>query len=433
MIGQFGEKYGDQKGRLEDTTCWDARPYIRQPFPLLNVPSETRRTEGTRHESESLAEYAHSDQSFEPELQGSGLPPKLEEQIPDCFLPDLLLVNDLCLCATGKQGQNEDELKYTTVRMKPIVQSRVFKYIRQEPIIGNINRIPSKDLKIASIQLSPDNMTASGSHSSVYKAPLRLPPPLATNSRSGAGEVTVIAKLAFDGLFIDDDREMLEAEASAHSSLARKHSYLQEAWSGYNILEGIDRPVPVGAVLPKFYGYYVPSLDALSKESMLSPVLLMEDCGSPIELKNMSLAEKCVRHSIVSWFQISSLILFLLQILTLPLRLVREEVLSKYLHLQNAEFQHCSCYPRNVLVQPGPLSVHPRERSLKTPSYRLVDLGRFERPDDNVDKWDPQHQSKEVWDERRRRLWRSSCDEQNAVTRRHLQWPRAVGSNRTVY
>ncbi|KAL9616974.1 MAG: hypothetical protein Q9160_008201 [Pyrenula sp. 1 TL-2023] len=86
-----------------------------------------------------------------------------------------------------------------------------------------------------------------------------------------------------------------------------------------------------------------------------------------------------------------------------------------------------------MLVHPGPLSKHPRDRSLDSPSYRLVDLGRFEEPDDNVDKWDPQREIKEVWDERRRRLWRRSCKAQNEEAKRDLEWPGEVGSDGDMY
>jgi hypothetical protein len=33
-------------------------------------------------------------------------------------------------------------------------------------------------------------------------------------------------------------------------------------------------------------------------------------------------------------------------------------------------------YARNIVVQPGPLSVPPENRSLDEPSYRIIDFGR---------------------------------------------------------
>ena len=44
------------------------------------------------------------------------------------------------------------------------------------------------------------------------------------------------------------------------------------------------------------------------------------------------------------------------------------------LHINN--YIHNSFYQRNVLVQPGPLTRPPEERSMKMPSYRVIDFGR---------------------------------------------------------
>jgi hypothetical protein len=41
-----------------------------------------------------------------------------------------------------------------------------------------------------------------------------------------------------------------------------------------------------------------------------------------------------------------------------------------------------STYPRNILEQPGPLSLPPDERSAATPSFRVIDFGRAEQFDD---------------------------------------------------
>lgn len=35
-----------------------------------------------------------------------------------------------------------------------------------------------------------------------------------------------------------------------------------------------------------------------------------------------------------------------------------------------------SFYVRNIMVQPGPLSVPPEQRSYDTPSFRIIDFGR---------------------------------------------------------
>ncbi len=47
-----------------------------------------------------------------------------------------------------------------------------------------------------------------------------------------------------------------------------------------------------------------------------------------------------------------------------------------FLRLHDADVVHNSPYVRNILVQPGPLTVLPAERSLRTPSFKLIDFAR---------------------------------------------------------
>jgi len=49
-----------------------------------------------------------------------------------------------------------------------------------------------------------------------------------------------------------------------------------------------------------------------------------------------------------------------------------------FVNLQNAGFLQGSIYPRNMLIQPGPLTLPPSERSLASPSFRIIDFGRAE-------------------------------------------------------
>ena len=46
------------------------------------------------------------------------------------------------------------------------------------------------------------------------------------------------------------------------------------------------------------------------------------------------------------------------------------------IRLHENGFVQQSVSDRNLLVQPGPLSAAPDKRSLKTPSFRLIDFGR---------------------------------------------------------
>ena len=54
-----------------------------------------------------------------------------------------------------------------------------------------------------------------------------------------------------------------------------------------------------------------------------------------------------------------------------------------------------SFYVRNIMMQPGPLTAPPEQRSNKTPSFRIIDFGRGELWEGNKDgpemekrKWD---------------------------------------------
>lgn len=49
-----------------------------------------------------------------------------------------------------------------------------------------------------------------------------------------------------------------------------------------------------------------------------------------------------------------------------------------FVNLHNAGFLQGSVYPRNILVQPGPLTLPPSKRSLASPSFRIIDFGRAE-------------------------------------------------------
>jgi len=63
--------------------------------------------------------------------------------------------------------------------------------------------------------------------------------------------VTVIAKTAFDS---SGPRTLLENEAKMLASLAKHRIDTQQEWCGLNVIRGLLNPVPVGAIVPKFYG-----------------------------------------------------------------------------------------------------------------------------------------------------------------------------------
>jgi hypothetical protein len=88
----------------------------------------------------------------------------------------------------------------------------------------------------------------------------------------------------------------LDREANNYQAFP---AHLFEHWSGYNIIEPLHEPVPVGAVLPQFYGHYVPEKnsdgdekDKYGNSQYLSAILLLENCGIPIDPETLDKDDK---------------------------------------------------------------------------------------------------------------------------------------------
>jgi hypothetical protein len=107
--------------------------------------------------------------------------------------------------------------------------------------------------QIAYLNLACAPLLGTGHHSNVHRASLRLPPPLTADSPTG--EVTVAAKVAFR---VSSARELLDNEAKIYDAFPE---HLMEHWCGLNLVAPIKEPVPVGPVVPRFYGYYIPVKD----------------------------------------------------------------------------------------------------------------------------------------------------------------------------
>ena len=60
-----------------------------------------------------------------------------------------------------------------------------------------------------------------------------------------------------------------------------------EHWNGYNLVNPLHKPVPVNAIVPQYYGYYLPE-----KGECKSPILLMESCGQEICVEKLSIDDK---------------------------------------------------------------------------------------------------------------------------------------------
>ncbi|KAI9431933.1 hypothetical protein H4582DRAFT_2001421 [Lactarius indigo] len=201
--------------------------------------------------------------------------------------------------------------------------------------------------KVGQLDLWWGQRLGSGNHSDVFLAPFTLPsyaaPPLCR-------EVAVkIAKVHY----CSEDRRMLEKEAENYDKFPCE---LQEST--------LSSP----AAVPKFFGYYTPSCETVDSykgddedeegarvvreevckllKSIISPILLLEPCGEPIEYDaRLSTGDM-------------------------------DTIWGMFDQLHIAGFTQNSTYRRNILVQPGPLTHPPAERSLDNPSYHIIDFGR---------------------------------------------------------
>ncbi|KAJ8473758.1 hypothetical protein ONZ45_g16179 [Pleurotus djamor] len=377
-------------------------PTILLPFPWLRLPvspgsnpeggSEKRPSwrsiQGSNREGGVIRQLDGFDPS-KPIQFGSVYNHKLEEFIPASYFPDTLIVNDPKRITEGRRVEDGDS---ATVQAIPLTYKRVWPIISDE-----IKRHENT----AYLNMADAPHLGVGHHSSVHRASLKLPRDL--EAYTGDGSIGVAAKVAFRST---GARELLENEGRVYNGvygkatdsgmdcidadgLPRMPSYrdeegkknqrhLMEDWQGLCLLTPeIQFPTPVKAVLPKFYGYYIPTKEterAAKKRqeaengkgrywrgegdlanTVLSPILLLEDCGEPIEPTKMNIDD-------------------------------RTECLSFIHRLGFADMAHNSVYTRNILVQPGPLDRPPPLRSLDTPSYRIIDLGRSETWDMRLER-----------------------------------------------
>lgn len=274
---------------------------------------------------------------------------KLEELIPASFYPDVLIVNDPQGITEGKRVLDSAE-GATTLETHPRLYKRVW------PDIDRL-RYPALPApgNVAYLNFAGAPHLGHGSHSSVHRASLRLPGTLA--GMMADGSVSVAAKIAFpitgaramlnheaemytkvygpaddgdddvilgrssdSGTKTEENEKDNEAEDQEQLDPARRR-HLMEHFTGFNIMTPhLAHPVPVGAVLPKLYGYYIPcdeSEDVVKAQNtdknpadywrtrdygnaeknkppknILSPILLMEDCGTPINPHAMTIDDR---------------------------------------------------------------------------------------------------------------------------------------------
>lgn len=106
-------------------------------------------------------------------------------------------------------------------------------------------------------------------------------------------KVSVTAKLTIPDDRYESHSRHLRDEAKSYQEFPR-HFY--EHWTGYNVIPPIMDPVPVGAVVPQFYGYYIPDESNGPKRDgqFMSPILLLEHCGIQVDTTKLPLEARYV-------------------------------------------------------------------------------------------------------------------------------------------
>ncbi|KAG6335968.1 hypothetical protein ID866_3121 [Astraeus odoratus] len=170
-------------------------------------------------------------------------------------------------------------------------------------------------------------------------------------SRSGPAPRTAMVQVAAKLSFPYDTH--LDQEARNYQSFP---DHFFQHWSGYNIVRPLHNPVPVRAIVPQFYGYYVPDENnSKDVKSYLSPILLLEHCGTRLNTETLTMDE-------------------------------REECASLLLRFNDGGWLHESVFDRNLLVQQGLPTEWPIDREVsENRSFRLIDFGRSKPLDRNTD------------------------------------------------
>lgn len=209
--------------------------------------------------------------------------PKLEERIPDSLLPDVLIVIDPHKYTHFDSSSCKDEsMKKIYIRVHVGEERNTAQSVRarspQLPkgVLPNGKR--AHQTRVGHLDLSSAPKLGKGGHCNVYHALFRPPSPITVNAPGGV--VSVAAKLSFANAA---DRDMLQTEARVYQSFP---DHLSEDWTGYHYMSKCrfnnnSGVVSACAVVPKSYGYYMP--EAHEQWDILAPMLLVEECGSPLK------------------------------------------------------------------------------------------------------------------------------------------------------
>ncbi|EDR00143.1 uncharacterized protein LACBIDRAFT_314667 [Laccaria bicolor S238N-H82] len=368
-----------------DPTPGPTEPWVyvmHEPPPLLSTPAEAHLYFSPSHMAgkgnHSFAYHAEWD-------------------IPrDILVPDVLceqcVIDEAQKIIAAEDAEGTDS-KWTTKRgevvLKEYVRPEFVTTMHEEPDIYvlreriELNKLVYEGpVRIVRTTVGYQNPARGGycvhlSEHARFKHPLRA-------------TVRVTAKLSMQG------DAHLSREARNYQAFP---DHFFQHWNGYNVVPPLHEPVPVGALVPQYYGHYVPVEDipvrkekretgvdevvqsdagdvdddaSMESEPVTdesegesedeensvyrSPIILMENCGSPININALNIDDK-------------------------------HECASLFYRFHHAGWVHNSVAPRNVLFQPGPLTEFPVFRTInqmasnprgRVFSFRLIDFGRSE-------------------------------------------------------
>ncbi|KAH9924990.1 uncharacterized protein BXZ73DRAFT_22658, partial [Epithele typhae] len=291
----------------------------------------------------------------------NGLAP-LDVFIEPDHLPARLLVYDLDNITKSQPDNEHIPAQYVRVYPAP-------------PTSADAGLTPPR---VAQLYLSGSVSLGRGHHSSVYNAPLRLQREgqdgtrewcrAAVAVKTALGQCGAHAMLEHEArLYALFPRELMEdcfegteggpATPSGEETVETGSPFVCPSDDG---LAAASRISVIPAVVPKFYGYY----------ALMSP-----ETGEVVSNRhrNCNVEGAC-------WVEWPTRLLLLEQcgrdISPADGRLDRESMLDTLERLHEAGFVNGSAYTRNMLVQPGPLSAPRGERSMDSPSFRVIDFGR---------------------------------------------------------
>jgi hypothetical protein len=174
------------------------------------------------------------------------------------------------------------------------------RYVRLRPRLAGYNNAGERGERnpaVTRLILDSSHLLGTGHHSMVHDAALQLPLPLVTHD--GNRFVRVAAKTCFLSPEKHEARELFLNEAKVYDRMPR---HLTDDYTGYVKVYPIREPVPVQAVVPKFYGYYAPMKEEEGEDGTMmevvdeskSGILLLENCGTPINLEELNGDDMCV-------------------------------------------------------------------------------------------------------------------------------------------